>query len=238
MAVAETNLDLAEDLEVIEHNLDVRGRFLIDAGCGEMHLSRALAKLGASVLGIDPDPVQARKNREAPITPNLGFVESGADALPVEPHSVNGVFFFNYLHHIPSSLYPAVFSELLRVLRPDGFVYVLEPVAAGDLNEVMRLFHDESRVRADAQLALEQLAMPMFGKVRIINYRTPVPYASWEYYAARYAGKSFNPHYTEADVRAEPVRQRFLELGSNNGLRFEALKKVTWLAQPKKLASA
>ncbi len=223
------DLGVMTDLDVIDRFLDVQGKFLVEAGCGNMHLSRELAARGASVLAIDPDPVQAEKNRHAETIANVGFIEAGAEAIPVENQSVDGVLFPYSLHHVPAHLYPDVFKELLRILRPTGFIYAMEPVAEGDLNEVMRLFHDEQAVRADARRALETLAMPLFEQVTVVNYRVPVKYNSWEEYASRYAGKSFNEDYTEADIRAAAVEARFLALGEPTQFAFESPMQVTWL---------
>lgn len=227
------NPGLSTDLQVIDQALDVQGKFLIDAGCGNMHLSHELATRGAKVLAIDPDPVQAEANRLALATDNIEFTESGADAIAVEDNSIDGALFSYSLHHVPENLYPAVFQEMRRVLKPDGFLYVLEPVAEGDLNEVMRLFHDEAKVRAAAQTALDTLAIPHFQSVRIIQYSTPIQYSSWEEYANSYANKSYNTHYSQEDVRAESVRNRFLELGEHKQFYFESPKKVTLLEGPK-----
>lgn len=222
------DMGVSTDLAVIDHFLDVKDAFLIDAGCGNMALSRALAQRGASVLGIDPDPVQALKNQAAETIPDVGFAQTGADAIPVENASVDGVLFPYSLHHVPAELYPAVFEELSRVLKPEGFIYAIEPVAAGDLNEVMRLFHDESLVRQQAQEALEVHVIPNFDEVAVIDYRIPLEYSSWEQYASRYAGKSYNTNYTEAQVRADSVRRRFLELGEPRGFHFESPMRVTY----------
>jgi len=222
------DLGLCTDLEALDKILSVSGCFLIDAGCGNMHLSRALAERGASVLGIDPDPVQAAMNRQADTVADVGFAETGADAIPVESNSVDGIVFPYSLHHVPSELYPAVFKEVSRVLKPDGFLYVIEPVAQGDLNEVMRLFHDEHAVRQAAQSALDTLAAPNFKAIDVITYRIPVQYDSWEAYATRYANKSYNTNYTESQVRSDAVKQRFLELGAPNGFRFESPMKVSY----------
>lgn len=229
MNYKQEELGLKTDLDVIDRFLDVQGKFLVEAGCGNMHLSRELAARGASVLAIDPDPVQAEKNRHADTIANVGFVETGAEAIPVESHSVDGVLFPYSLHHVPARLYPDVFRELLRVLRPTGFIYAMEPVAEGDLNEVMRLFHDEQAVRADARHALQTLAMPLFENVTVANYRVPVKYSSWEEYASRYAAKSFNEDYTEADIRKAEVKARFLALGGPVKFAFESPMQVTFL---------
>lgn len=223
------DIGLCTDLEALDKFLTVDGLFLIDAGCGNMHLSRELAARGARVLAIDPDPVQALKNQQAQTVANVGFAQTGADSIPVESRSVDGVLFPYSLHHIPDDLYPAVFHELHRILKPDGFVYAIEPVAAGNLNEVMRLFHDEQVVREAAQAALDTWGSHYFDELDVITYRIPVQYSSWEEYAARYASKSYNTHYTESDVRADKVRDRFMELGEPTGFSFESPMKVSYL---------
>ena len=232
MQLDNEHVGLATDLEIVDRCLDVSNQFLVDAGCGNMHFAKALAERGASVLAIDPDPVQAELNRAVPTIANVGFAECGAEKMPLDSGSVDGVLFPYSLHHVPKSLYRAVFDEVLRVLKPDGFLYVLEPVADGDLNSVMQLFHDERQVRADAQLALEQMLAPQFLEVQVINYSTPIQYESWEQYASDYAGKSYNQNYTESDIRSGAVEQRFMEVGEPNNFHFEAPKRVTWLRQP------
>jgi len=232
------NLGIRTDLEVIDQCLQPDSQFLIDAGCGNMHLSKALAARGAHVFAIDPDPLQAEKNRAADVIANVGFTETGADQIPVENQSVDGILFPYSLHHVPANLYEAVFSEALRILRPDGFVYIMEPVASGDLNEVTRLFHDEAQVRDAAQHAIETLGMPHFSQVDIIEYSTSISYQSWEHFASSYAGKTFNSNYTETQIRAEQVQSKFLELGEPRKFEFESPVRVTWLRKPVRTAIA
>ena len=233
MKVNHHDLGVSTDLDIIDRHLDVSGLFLVEAGCGNMELSKALAARGASVLAIDPDPIQAEKNRQADVIPNVGFAQTGAQSLPVEPASVDGVLFPYSLHHVPADLFQQVFQEVTRVLKNDGFLYVLEPVAAGQLNEIMRLFHDEAKVRAAAQDALDTIAMPLFEEVDVIDYCVPEHFTSWNEYATRYASKSYNTHYTEAQVRDEAVKQRFLALGEPLDFKFESPMRVTYLRKLK-----
>ena len=44
----------------------------------------------------------------------------------------------------------AALSEIARVLKPGGQAWISEPVFAGELNEVFRLFHNEEVVRETA----------------------------------------------------------------------------------------
>jgi len=237
MDVEQQDFGSSTDLEIMDRLLSVDGKFLIDAGCGNMQLSVAMAERGASVLGIDPDVVQGEKNRQMPMIANVGFAQTGADSIPVESGSVDGVLFSYSLHHVPERVYPAVFNEVLRVLKPEGFIYVIEPVAAGELNEVMSLFHDERIVREAAQTALDRLAIPLFENVSVVSYVIPTEYATWDEYADRYGGKSYNSNYTEAQVRDESVKRRFMELGAPLGFKFKVPMKVTYLQDRKDIVS-
>lgn len=238
MSLKKHELGVSSDLDVIDQFLQPNDQFLIDAGCGNMHLSKALATRGAHVLAIDPDPIQAAKNNEAEIIANVGFAQTGADQIPVEDQSVDGVLFPYSMHHVPADLHSAVFAESLRVLRPGGFMYIMEPVAEGDLNEVTRMFHEEGPVRVAAQQAIEAYGMPNFSEVDVIDYSNKVSYEGWEQFASRYASKSFNTQYTEADIRQSAVEEKFRALGKPRQFQFESPMRVTFLRSPTRTALA
>ncbi|OED37331.1 hypothetical protein AB833_23925 [Chromatiales bacterium (ex Bugula neritina AB1)] len=204
------------NLEVIERLIRLEDRFLVDAGCGSGELSRELAARGASVLGIEPDPVQADINAKAEATPNVGFVQAGAGAIPVEPGSVDGVIFSNSLHHVPAIHYRQVFQEMRRVLTKRGFVYVQEPVANGSHQYAIELFHDETEVRLQAYRALVELAMPRFARMREVYYDVDHTYRDFEEFADHYCLLSYN-NYTESDVRNDKVKRRFESCANSHG---------------------
>jgi ubiquinone/menaquinone biosynthesis C-methylase UbiE len=224
------DLGCKTNIDVINQFVALRGKLVIDAGCGDMTFTRPLVENGARVLAIDPDPVQARLNRELEPVPNLAFVEAGAERLPAADKSVDGVFFAYSLHHVPEELYPEVFAEIRRVLKPDGFLYVIEPMDC-PWNEVMKLFHDEDRERAAAQRALLDLAVPAFQTCHQFVYHNWTQYESWEAFVARFASRSFNTLYTENDVRQPHVRKAFEDLGGTEH-RFQSPKQVMLLRNP------
>jgi ubiquinone/menaquinone biosynthesis C-methylase UbiE len=221
------DLGCQTNLDVINQFVSLADQFVIDAGCGSMGFTRSLVEQGARVLAIDPDPVQAELNRAADPLANLEFVETGAEQLPVQPNSVDGVFFAYSLHHIPVNKYQLVFAEVQRVLQPGGFLYVIEPLDC-PLNEVMRLFHDEDQERAAAQQALDELAAPAFRSVQVVTYHNEVQYESWDDFATQFAGRSFNTIYTEEDVRRPVVQEAFERLGGTQH-RFQSPKQVAFL---------
>ena len=205
-----------EHTEVLHKLVDVRDRFVVDVGCGGGELCINLAEHGARVLGVEPDPVQAKKNEAAATVANVGFVQAGAADMPLEPNSVDGVVFSNSLHHMYAPHYDQVFDEVMRVLNSHGWLYVKEPIANGTQQYVMSLFHDETDVRLAAYNALVEYALPNFGKTREIYYDVDTTYADFEAFARRYEGLTYNS-YSQHSVRDPQVQARFEELQNSHG---------------------
>ena len=172
---------------------------VVDVGCGAGKTTRELAALGATVLAIEPDPIQAAKNREAEPAPGVTFFEARAESLPADSGSMDGVFFFRSLHHVPIDAMEAALAEAARMLKPDGFLCVMEPEMDGTHFPVMRPFHDETRVRTAAQAALRNSAPRLFRAVELFRYVQYPRYANFEAFAARVLGQTFN------DIRRERV---------------------------------
>ncbi len=221
------DLGCVANIDVIQQYVSLQDKFLIDAGCGDMIIAKMLAENGARVLAIDPDPVQAKKNREAAPMPGIEFVESGADRIPAADQTVDGVFFSYSLHHIPAKIYPEVFVEVLRVLKPDGFVYVIEPTDC-PLNQIMMQFHDEEMERAVAQNALQEFGERHFESMELLDYHSARKFESFEDFARHFSSRSFNSLYSEADVRAPAVQEAFERHGAPD-YSFTAPKRVVIL---------
>ncbi len=226
------DLGKIKNAEVIQRLVDLKDRFVVDAGCGNLTFTKILVQQGAKALAVDPDPVQAAKHRQADPVPGITFIESSADKIPVADATVDGVFFSYSLHHMPAQQYPAIYDEVCRVLKPDGFLYVLEPIDC-PLNQVMRLFHNEDAERQAAWQSLHDLAAERFQEIQQFTYHDERTYESWDDFANQFASKSFNTLYTEDDVRQEKVRVAFEEFGGPDHC-FQSPKNVMLL---KRLAS-
>ena len=203
----------SDSIAVIRERVKLQGRFVIDVGCGDMTFSQKLVEAGARVLAIDPDAEQAVTNRAAETPGGLKFLETTAESLPLEDNTLDGVCFSFSLHHIPESSYSDVFDELFRILKPGGFLFAIEPTDC-PLNDVMKLFHDETHVRRAAQDVLHERAVPKFSTAESVTYHSYVQYDGWEYFAKRFASRSFNNLYSEADVRQPEVQAAFEAAGA------------------------
>ncbi|MEQ8344992.1 MAG: class I SAM-dependent methyltransferase [Sneathiellaceae bacterium] len=209
MEMQRSDLGERTDIGAVQALLPLDGLHVVDIGCGPGTLSRALCELGATVLGVEPDPVQADRNRAAAPAPGLSFVEAGAERLPLDSGSMDGAFFFRSLHHVPTALMADALAEAARVLKPGaGFLCIVEPAMTGSHFRVMRPFHDETRVRTAAQAALAGTADGLFREAARYRYLQQPRHASFEAMVARVTGQTFNDIRREA-VETDEVRSLF-----------------------------
>ena len=212
---ARKDLGMKSDVEAALSLIDVDGLSLVDVGCGAGKTARDLHAAGATVLGVEPDPIQAAKNRDAPPAPGLAFVEAHAERLPVPERSVDGVFFVRSLHHVPIDSMGAALAVAAGALKPEaGFLVVVEHSMEGTHFPLIRLFHDETRERNAAQEALRQFAAPLFRYAASYRYAQTVRYADFAAFVARALGQTFN------DIRRErletPEVRRLFEAGRSD----------------------
>ncbi len=97
---------------------DVKGRRVLDLGCGPGHYAHALEKSGAEVFATD---LAVGELQKAVVAPPRVFA-SDARQLPFGDASFDGVFCSNILEHTPEPF--AVLDDIARVLSPGGWGYV------------------------------------------------------------------------------------------------------------------
>ena len=121
------------------------GKKCLDVGCGGGRYSIAMATLGAvSVTGVDVGEEgieDARRRAEHLDVPNVTFRCASALQLPFPDAEFDFVCCSGVLHHTTSVA--RGFSEIYRVLKPGGSLYLLLYGAGGvfwPLNYVMRAF--------------------------------------------------------------------------------------------------
>jgi len=105
----------------------VRGKRVIDLGCGSGDLARFVFELGAgSVTGVDLSETFVEFARQAAAAHNLGervtFVVGRPDSIPVDRESADVVLCFDVMEHVLD--YESIIGEWHRVLIPGGKVLI------------------------------------------------------------------------------------------------------------------
>ncbi|RJS89544.1 class I SAM-dependent methyltransferase [Candidatus Bathyarchaeota archaeon] len=107
---------------------NVRGKRVLDVGCGEGYFSRVFARMGAEVTGIDISEALIEAAREEEREHPLGvkyFVADAADLGMLESESFDIAFCHMALSDIAD--YEGAIAEVSRILKVEGrFVIVME----------------------------------------------------------------------------------------------------------------
>src|SRR5215471_8210914 len=104
----------------------VAGDAVADIGCGPGTAARRAARLGASVIGVDPAPVMLRLARflTRRSTHAARYAEGSAEALPLPDSSVSVAWSIASVHHWADL--DAGLQEARRVLKPGGRLVAIE----------------------------------------------------------------------------------------------------------------
>ncbi|MGI8713117.1 MAG: class I SAM-dependent methyltransferase [Solirubrobacteraceae bacterium] len=153
--------ELTTNLAMLERLAAPAGKDVLDVGCGSGGLARELAARGARVSGLEISEAQLGHARALGDGDGGGgdrptYLVGSAEALPLPDDSQDVVLFMNSLHHVPEAAMLTALGQAARVLRPDGLVYVAEPMIEGQFYAMVKLVQDEDHVRAAAQATLHQ----------------------------------------------------------------------------------
>jgi 2-polyprenyl-3-methyl-5-hydroxy-6-metoxy-1,4-benzoquinol methylase len=120
---------------------DLRGKTLLDVGCGDGLNAVMLAKMGANVTGIDVSPkaieLARRRGEVNGVTDRLSLVAAPLETADLPPDTFDLVWADGILHHVLDDL-ELVLDRLARWVKPGGLLVFAEPV---------NLFHAMRRLR-------------------------------------------------------------------------------------------
>jgi SAM-dependent methyltransferase len=219
-----------DELAVLRSLVPLQGLEVVELGCGSAELARRLVTSGAHcrVVALEVDERQHAKNLAHPGA-GLTFVRAGAQHIPFEASRFDVALMLKSLHHVPLEMMDAALSEVHRVLKPGGLLYVSEPVFAGDLNDVIRLFHDEQVVRAAAYAALGRaMADGRWDPVGEITFDIPVAFQDFADFDRRIVQVTFADHRLDAELQRR-TRLAFERHMGPDGARFLRPMRVNWL---------
>lgn len=212
---------IADELDLLADQLPLAGARIVELGCGAAALARALVRrfAGATVTALEVDERQHAKNLAAPAE-RLTFLAGGAQAIPLPDGAFDLALMLKSLHHVPRPLMAQALAEAARVLRPGGHLYVSEPVYAGPLNDVVKLFNEERVVREAAQAALDTaLQGPTWEQVADLRWQTAVHFPDFDTFERKMMRPTFADHRID-EAKLERVRAAFMPHCGPDGAHF------------------
>ena len=221
---------LTNELILLNEMVPLQAQRIIELGCGNARLSRDLLRQypQCHVTGLEVDRIQHAANMANPAE-RLEFVEAGAQAIPAPDASFELVIMLKSLHHVPLELMEQALTEIERVLKPGGYWYVSEPVYAGELNELVRVFNDEGTVRAAAQALVDKAAAGgRWDRVSDVYFDVPVAYRDFFDFERRMVDVTYADRRFDEATRAR-VQAIFEPHMTGEGARFLRPMHVTLL---------
>ncbi|NMM26107.1 MAG: class I SAM-dependent methyltransferase [Glaciimonas sp.] len=204
---------------------------ILELGCGKAEKTRAIAKDNkvAYLLALETDAIQHAINLTYTDLPRVQFGLGAAEAIPAANASFDIVMMFKSLHHVPLEKLDQAFTEIHRVLKPGGLAYISEPIFAGEYNEILRLFHDESSVRQAAFAAVERaITAGLFDLVEQKFFLSPLRYRDFAQFEDTVIKVTHSQHQLTAKLEAE-VRDKFNAHMTAEGAGFLAPIRVDLL---------
>lgn len=230
MHIANTEMGLvADEGDILHELLPLQGARVLELGCGKAEKTRIVAQQAATVLALEVDETQLAKNMQIADLANVSFKYGAAEKIAAADAEFDIVLMFKSLHHVPVGQMDKAFAEIHRVLKPGGLAYISEPVFAGDFNEVLRLFHDESAVR-EAAFAAEKRAVSsdLFSLLTQKFFLSAMHFESFKQFEDQVLKVTHTEHKLSPEL-LEQVRSRFSKHITPYGADFQVPIRVDLL---------
>lgn len=135
---------------------DLRGKRILDLGCGAGEAAVYFALRGAQATGIDisGEMIAVARGLAEKHNVKVDLRKMGAEALQLEDDSFDIVYGYGALHHIDLAHSS---KEIYRVLKKDGLAVFVEPLGYNPILWVYRLFAKATRTTAERPFFFSQL---------------------------------------------------------------------------------
>ncbi len=236
MQIAKTgNLPICSDKELIAQHLPMQDSRLLELGCGAAFTTRQISESypDIEIIATEVDEIQHNKNLQLDDLPRVSFKLGGAEAIDLDANDIDAAIMLKSLHHVPLDLMASGFSEIYRILKPGGLLYISEPVYAGPFNDMLKLFNDEKQVREAAFAATEQaIHSGLFELTEEIHFTRISQFRGFEAFENRILGATHS-NFDIDDSTFEQVKSLFMPHIRDDGIaQFENPMRVDLLRKP------
>ena len=119
---------------------NVKGKKVLDVGCGTGSLTFYLAQRGANVIGIDlsRNLIEYCKDQSKILGISIEFRVMNAQVPDFEEESFDIILGSRIIHHLPDIGF--FFNQCKRLLKKNGFIAFIEPLKKNPIVELNRKF--------------------------------------------------------------------------------------------------
>lgn len=224
----------ATELEIMQRTLTLPGSRVLELGCGRAWMTRILAEKFSPeiIIATEVDRIQHQKNLLIDDLPNVSFELCSATEINQPDATIDVVIMLKSLHHVPVDLMDQAMDEIARVLKPGGLAYISEPVYAGELNNILKLFNDEREVRLAAfntiSMAVERKILDLDEQ---IFFNAPGHYRDFAHFEQRMLKVTHTEHNISNELYRQ-IKKAFMQHMTQEGAFFLKPTRVDLLRRP------
>jgi len=145
---------------------DLRGKMVLDAGCGSGRYSKIAGEAGAVVIGVDLSPAVETAGLATSHVPNAHIIQADIFRLPFGPRLFEFIYSIGVLHHTPDP--KKALSNVLSLLADSGeiaiWLYPRWPLPFEIYNQLLRAI--TTRLNQDTLHRLAVLLEPV-GRLKL-----------------------------------------------------------------------
>lgn len=101
---------------------EIRGKWILDVGCGMGRFADVASRWGAKVVGIDLSRASDMAAKNLGARNNFWICQASVFKLPFAPESFDFIYSIGVLHHTPNC--EQAFKALPPLLKPDGVIAI------------------------------------------------------------------------------------------------------------------
>ena len=198
---------------------DLRGKWVLDAGCGGGRYARLLGSHGAKVVGVDLSAAVEKAAMLCADLPDVSIVQADLLNLPMAERAFDVAFSIGVLHHSPDPR--RAFALVAARVKPGGrlavWLYRKNTAPQEALNSALRAATARlpARVLEPVCVGLGVLGgIPVLNQTlnKVVNFSNHPDWTlrvcdSFDWYAPRYQS-----HHTTAELRRWFAEEGFLDL--------------------------
>ena len=129
--------------------VELKGKVVLEVGCGNGRISSLLAPKVDQLIAIDPDKIMIEEAKARCV--GVEFYVGSGESLDFSDNIFDVIIFTLSLHHQNSG---QALKEAKRVLKEGGAILVIEPVVEGEIEKLFSLLINEDKTKLDAQKAI------------------------------------------------------------------------------------
>lgn len=109
---------------------DLKGKLVLDVGCGTGRFMESAAELGAEVIGFDLSYAVEAASKNVGAKPGMHVLQANLFKLPFRPGTFDAIYSIGVLHHTPDTR--QAFLALPPLLKKSGLIAIWVYAWAGD----------------------------------------------------------------------------------------------------------